>query len=260
MLEKIFGCALVTKLRSILLMEADFNVTNKIIYGQRMMNTVRKYKLMPKEIFSEKNRLADDWTLPKVLFYDIIRQTHLSAGISAVDADNCYDRIAHPIALLVFQVLEVPKEAAASMCSTIQNMQFYLRTGFSDSSESAGAVGNIKTQGMCQGNGAASTAWTVTSITIINAHKKKGHGVRITTPISKLDLHLAGSLFVNDTDLMHLDTHKSETALEAMEALQDAVTNWGCLLIAMGGGAETCEILLPSNLLLVEAGWDLALR
>jgi hypothetical protein len=52
MLEKIFGCALVTKLRSILLMEADFNVTNKIIYGQRMMNTVRKYKLMPKEIFS----------------------------------------------------------------------------------------------------------------------------------------------------------------------------------------------------------------
>jgi hypothetical protein len=34
MLEKIAGCALITKLRSILLMEADFNCTNKIIYGQ----------------------------------------------------------------------------------------------------------------------------------------------------------------------------------------------------------------------------------
>jgi hypothetical protein len=141
--------------------------------------------------------------------YGIIRQTRLSAGTSAVDADNCYNHIAHPIALLVFQALGVPKEAAALMCSTIQNMQFYLRTGFSDLSESAGAVGNIKTQGMCQGNGAASAAWMVTSVTIINAHKKKGHGVRITTPISKLDLHLAGSLFVNDTDLMHLDTHKT---------------------------------------------------
>jgi hypothetical protein len=54
MLEKIFGCALVTKLRLILL-EADFNATNKIIYGQRMMNIVRKYKLMPEEIFSKKN-------------------------------------------------------------------------------------------------------------------------------------------------------------------------------------------------------------
>ncbi len=55
MLKKIFGCALVMKLCLILLMEANFNATNKIIYGQRMMNTVRKYKLMPEEIFSKKN-------------------------------------------------------------------------------------------------------------------------------------------------------------------------------------------------------------
>jgi hypothetical protein len=41
MLEKILGCALITKLCSVLLMEADFNGTNKIIYGQRMLQTVR---------------------------------------------------------------------------------------------------------------------------------------------------------------------------------------------------------------------------
>jgi hypothetical protein len=103
MLEKLFGCALITKLRSILLMEADLNATNKIVYGDRMLHNVRKYKLMPEEIYSEKNRLADDGTLVKVLFYDIVRQTRRPAGISAVDADNCYDRIAHPIASLVFQ-------------------------------------------------------------------------------------------------------------------------------------------------------------
>jgi hypothetical protein len=40
MLEKIFSCTLTTKLRSILLMEADFNSTNKIIYGQRMLQAV----------------------------------------------------------------------------------------------------------------------------------------------------------------------------------------------------------------------------
>jgi hypothetical protein len=38
MLEKILGVTLVTKLRAILLMEEDFNATNKIIYGVRMMN------------------------------------------------------------------------------------------------------------------------------------------------------------------------------------------------------------------------------
>jgi hypothetical protein len=54
-LENIFGCTLITKLQSILLMEADFNATNKVIYGYCLMDTIRKYKLMPEEIFSEKN-------------------------------------------------------------------------------------------------------------------------------------------------------------------------------------------------------------
>ena len=108
MLEKMFGCALITKLRSILLMEADFNATNKIIYGQRMLQQARKYKLVPEEIYSEQNRLADDGTLTKVLFYNIVRQTRCPAGIGAVDVDNCYDRIAHPIASMVFQSLGVP--------------------------------------------------------------------------------------------------------------------------------------------------------
>jgi hypothetical protein len=115
MLEKMLGCALFTKLRSILLMEADFNATNKIIYGQRILQMARKYKLMPEEVFSTRNRLADDRTLIKVLFYDIVRQTRLPAGISVVDADNCYDRVAHPIASMVFQALGVPQEAIILM-------------------------------------------------------------------------------------------------------------------------------------------------
>ncbi len=96
MLEKIFGYALITKLRSILLMEADFNATNKMIYSIRMLDNVRKYKLMPEEVYSKCNRLADDGTLSKVLFIDITRQLRQPAGLASVDADNCYDRIAHP--------------------------------------------------------------------------------------------------------------------------------------------------------------------
>ena len=72
MLEKIFGCLLITKLQSILLMEADFNATNKVIYGIWMLSNVRKYKLMPEEVYSKRNRLADDGTLSKILYYDIV--------------------------------------------------------------------------------------------------------------------------------------------------------------------------------------------
>ena len=123
MLEKKFGCTLVKKLRSILPMEVDFNYANKEIYGIRMMDNVRKYGYMAEEIFSEKGRMADDGSLAKTLFYDIMRQTRVPAGLSSVDAAQCYDRVAHAIASLVFQAFGVPEEAVQSMLESIQDMK-----------------------------------------------------------------------------------------------------------------------------------------
>ncbi len=159
-LEKIFGCSLITKLQSILLMEADFNSTNKVIYGICMLAKVRKYKLMPEEVYSKWNHLADKGTLSKVLFYDIVRQLQRPAGLASVDTDNCYDRIAHPMASMVFQAFGIPTPAIESMPTTIQNMKFFLRTNYGDSEDYAGGDHDdskdpIKMQGMCQGNGAS---------------------------------------------------------------------------------------------------------
>jgi hypothetical protein len=210
MLEKKFDCLLITKLRSILLMEADFNTTNKVIYGVHMLAKVRKYMLMPEEVYSERNYLADDGTLSKVLFYDIVQQLQRPAGLALVDVDNCYNCIAHPMASMVFQSLGVPTPAIESMLTTIQNMKFFLRTGYGDSSNYAGGESNdaedpVKTQGMCQGNGAAPAAWTVTSIPVIVAHKRKGRGAHFIAPILDITGHIVGGLFVDDTDLVHVD-------------------------------------------------------
>jgi hypothetical protein len=102
MLEKIFMCALITKLQSILLMEAGFNPTNKTVAN------MMKYKLMPEVVYSECNRLAKNGTLSKVLFYDIFHQLCWPAGLASIDADKFYNRIAHPMALMIFQALGIP--------------------------------------------------------------------------------------------------------------------------------------------------------
>jgi hypothetical protein len=182
-LEKIFGCSLITKLRSILLMEADFNATNKAIYGIRMLSNVRKYKLMPEEVYSKRNRLADDGTLSKILYYNIVQQLRRPSGLALVDADNCYDRICRPMASMIFQAFGVPTPAIKYMLSTIQDMKFSLRTSYGDSAGYAGGADNtsvdpIKTQGMFQGNSASPAAWMVTSIPMIAVQQKKGHGVQ----------------------------------------------------------------------------------
>ncbi len=138
MSEKTLGVTLVTKLRAILLVEADFNATNNIIYGNRMMAKAQEHDLMPEEILSKKNRMADDGTLIKTLFCDLARQARAPTAITSVDALNCYDMIAHAMALLVFQAFRVPATAVESMLRTIENMKFFLRTGFGNSTSSTG--------------------------------------------------------------------------------------------------------------------------
>lgn len=45
MLEKELGVNLVTKLRRMLLMEVDFNATNKLFFGNHVLNNIRQHQL-----------------------------------------------------------------------------------------------------------------------------------------------------------------------------------------------------------------------
>jgi hypothetical protein len=241
MLENTLGVTLVSKLRAILLMEAGFNATNKIEYGDRLMKNVRKHNLMPEEIFSEKNRMANDRTLCKTLFYDITRQACVPAAIASVDALNCYDRIAHAITSLVFQAFSVPTTAIETMLGAIENMKFFLCTGFGDSKSFAAGGISVKTQGLTQGKGASPAGWAVISICIIGVHGKKGHGAKFHCPLTNLKHHLSAILYVDNTDLLHIDLSKDETVNEVHMAIQNSVKSWGNLLIATG------RVLQPSK-------------
>eukprot|EP00804_Cyclotella_cryptica_P003924 CCRYP_016117-RA/>CCRYP_016117-RA protein AED:0.75 eAED:0.75 QI:0/-1/0/1/-1/1/1/0/1178 len=238
MLEKQPGVRLISKLRAILLMEADFNAANKILFGNRMLDQIRQYKLMPEEIFSERQRMADDGIMAKVLFYDISRQLRAPAALASVDAANCYDRVAHAIASLVFRSFGTPLPMTLSMLTAIQQMQFFLRTAFGDSNRAVGSRIHLRTQGFMQGNGASPAGWTAISITILHAHKARGHGASFLCPISQVKKDLACILYVDDNDLLHMCEEEHETIQTAHEAIQKSISSWGDLLIATGGALK----------------------
>ncbi len=128
--------------------------------------------------------MADDGTLCKTLFFDIARQACIPTAITLVDTSNCYNRIVHAMALLIFQAFGVPTTAVESMRGAIENMKFFLCTGFGDSASLSGGGISIKTQGLCQGNWATPAGWAVISICIIGAHRKKGLGAKFLCPIT----------------------------------------------------------------------------
>ncbi len=94
---------------------------------------------------------------------------------------------------------------------------------------------------MCQGNGTALAGWTVDSITMLNAHKRKGHMIHLWSPITKQSTHLAGSIFIDDTNVEHLNMNKLESIEEAHRVLQESIINWGRLLIAAGGALKPAK-------------------
>jgi hypothetical protein len=241
MLEKTLGVTLVSKLQAILLTEADFNASNKIMYMVRMMKNVRDHHLMPEEIYSKKNQMADNGTLTKTLFYDVTRQARLPAAIASINASNCYDRIAHAIALLIFQAFGIPVSAVKSMMSAIENMKFFLRTGFGNSTKFAGGGICIKMQGLTQGNGASPAGWAVIGIVILNAHGKKGHGAKFICPITKLSSHLSAILYVDNTDLLHINLEEDKPVAKVHALIQVSVNNWGNLLIATSGALQPAK-------------------
>jgi hypothetical protein len=131
------------------------------------------------------------------------------------------------MALLIFQSFGVEDTAVAAMLETIQEMKFFLRTAYGDSKDFTGSLIEIKTQGLGQGNGASPAGWCVISIMILRAHGKKGHGARFVAPMSCVKRSLSTILYVNDTDLLHLNMERDESVWEIHRSLQQSVDNGG---------------------------------
>ena len=103
MLEKKPGVTLIETLLAILLMEAESNASYKEIFVNRMLNVMRSHGFMQEEIYSEKGMTADEYSLEKVILYDIVLQQKTSAALSSIDAANSYNSISNAIASLVLQ-------------------------------------------------------------------------------------------------------------------------------------------------------------
>ena len=256
MLEKIAGVALVTKLRAILLMEADFNFHNKLIFGTRMLNLARKHGLVQDEIYSEKGRTAEDGIMHQVLAYDIARQKRASLIVAYVDAAQCYDRIAHAFAALTLRANKAPESSVHCMLQPIRDMKFYIRTAHGKLKGYAGDR-EVPKQGKCQGNGAALATWQQISTVMLRAHRRQGHGVTVRSPISGKTCTQAGLLYVDDTNLwagMDPDADLAEVADEA----QRSIDCWGKLLIGTGGALkpEKCKWTVHDMVPRADGTWE----
>jgi signal transduction histidine kinase len=127
MLEKTKGVIQVDKLRAILLMEADFNFYNGLMFAKRMMDRAEQNAWIPNEIYGgRRNHEAIEVAMNRRLTADISRQRRAPLAVASVDAQTCYDRMAHSVASIAMQGWQVDPKAIRAMLRPIQRMKYFL--------------------------------------------------------------------------------------------------------------------------------------
>jgi hypothetical protein len=133
MLKKKPGARQLSKLRAILLYEADFNQNNKRL-GREMLYRAEEANAVAIEQYgSRKNMSATDQSLNKTLTFDIWRQMRQRGALCSNDAKACYDRIAHNCASLCLQRIGTDPNPIISMFETIQKLEHHVRTIYGES-------------------------------------------------------------------------------------------------------------------------------
>jgi hypothetical protein len=118
---------------------------------------------------------------------------------------------------------------------TMQTMQYVLKTGFGESTETYGGTTTSPNSGLGQGSGASPPGFMALGSLIVNAYRRMGHGAKILSLYSSRLFFLAAVMYVDNTNLLHWPSSNVTDPKELIEYFQHATTDWGKLSQALGG-------------------------
>lgn len=237
MLLKKTGKTDVDSLRTIVLLEPDFNFMNKKLGRDVMYQAEKNNLIAPEQFGSRKRHSSIDQVLIKTLYYDILRIKRQDGYLCSNDAKSCYDRITHSMASLALQRIGLPTPPIISMLTSLQKMKHHIRTGYGVSSRTYGnsTKQGKPTQGSGQGNGASPCIWVMLSTPLLNLMRTENLGAHFKTPLTEEKIFFAGCSFVDDTDLVYTSYDAEKTLEDITPAMQQSIKTWEGGLRATGG-------------------------
>ena len=237
-----------SELRTIGTLEADFNQNAALHFSKRMMQNGIKSGMIPSSQYAKKGNRAIEAAIVKILFLDYLRLTKTNGAFLAMDLENCFDRMAHPVSSLCSQRLGVPSKIAQCMIKTLCNMKHYMRTAYGDSEWSYCGTPSKPLQGAVQGNGAASPMFVAISCVIIAFLESQVVGVHILSAITLSLFTISAIMYVDDSDILISALEPMEDAISIRNRAQKAAKVYSAGVKQTGGAIrpEKCRWFLVS--------------
>jgi hypothetical protein len=134
---------------------------------------------IPQECFAKKHSHCNYAILTKQFFWDSSRSLHYPAGLGECIFGDCYNRAAHPPTCIALQSWGILASAIRILLTSMQTMQYVLKTGFGESTETYSGTSTLPNSGLGQGSGASPPGFMALSLLIVNAYRRMGHGMKI---------------------------------------------------------------------------------
>jgi hypothetical protein len=125
---------------------------------------------IPQEVFAKKHSHCNHAFLTKQFFCDSSHTLHHPAGLGECNFGDFHDHVAHPPTTIALQSWGIPKCTIKVLLSSMQTMQYILRTGFGKSEECYEGTDSSPTFGLGQGSGASPPAFIALSSLTINSY------------------------------------------------------------------------------------------
>jgi hypothetical protein len=234
MLEKIQGKPLLHKLRVIHILEADYNLILKVIFGKRLMQNCEKYGTLGNfQDGFRKGRSTTRTLLHNEIISDYNKRLRIDNFIGMTDISGCFDRIIPSITSLLNRKNGCPVTAVQMHAETLRKAKYHLKTkqGISVefySNESTPIYGNG------QGAGDSPSQWSQESALLFDLYEQARPGAKMSSSSGMTLAEIPIAAFADDTNLFGNNDDGTKNRAELIQEAKQAFSTWDRLLHATG--------------------------
>lgn len=234
MLEKISGRPLLHKLRVIHILEADYNLVLKTIFGRRLMKNCEVHgSLGDIQDGFRKGRSTTRTLLHNEIVNDYNKRLRIDNYVGMTDISGCFDRILPSIISLLNRRNGCPSTATEMHARTLKHAKYYLKTqnGVSEmfySNDTTPVYGNG------QGAGDSPSQWSQESAMLLKLYEERVQGTSMSLRTGETIARLPMAAFADDINLLGNNDKNNKSRVELVQEVQMAFSTWDKLLHATG--------------------------
>jgi ribonuclease HI len=239
LIEKIPNRPYIHKLRVIHLLEADYNLCLKAIFGRKLTWNCEEHGVLGDiQNGFRPGRSTLGTILLNKLIIEYNRRMRINYYVVMTDISGCFDRIIPNITGVLNRKNGASKQAVQMHGQTLRQAKYHIKTKYGISEESYSHSYDTPIYGNGQGAGDSPSQWNQESAVLIDLFSSEAHAARITHPVNKTVDSVAMTAFADDTTIHGNITECESHPNVIIQNIQEDITHWNEYLHAAGHHLE----------------------